>query len=85
MLPLCNHVVTGDVLEGKIDLRILIFYILLFIALYSELSFPLILLILVRKKTTSRKNVREIGKRFLLCFCYWCFGAFFCTVVFFGL
>lgn len=60
MLPLCNRVVTVDVLAGKTDLRILIFFILLFIALHSELSFPLILLILVgkkKKKPTARKNL----------------------------
>lgn len=44
---LCNHVVTVDILAGKIDSRILIYFILFFITLYSEVSFPLILLILV--------------------------------------
>lgn len=66
----------SDVLAGKIDLRILIFFILLFIALYSELSFPLILLILVRKNNCKEESQRN-WKRFLLCFCYWCFGCFF--------
>lgn len=82
MLPLCNHVVTVDALAGKIDLRILIFFMLLFIALYSELSFPLILLILVRRnncKEESQRNWKKIFALFLLLV----FWGFFCFVVFF--
>lgn len=84
MLPLCNRVVTVDALAGKIDLRILIFFMLLFIALYSELSFPLILLILVRRnncKEESQRNWKKIFALFLLLV----FWGFFCFVVFFGL
>lgn len=88
MLPLCNRVVTVDVLAGKTDLRILIFFILLFIALHSELSFPLILLILVGKKKEktnckeeSLRNWKKIFALFLLLVFWGFFFGLLCFLV----
>lgn len=79
-----QSVLAVDVLAGKTGCRIFILFISFFIALHSEVSY--ILLILVRKKKKQKhKNQKRACKeesqrnwnKICLCFHSWCSGALF--------